>query len=168
MTLQALSAREASIFACLTDAGYTRLRGATPTHLRGVASYVIDRVSADQLAAWGEACAQIAAPEGSVTPGPKEATSIFSGKSLSPVTPARSSTRPITPNLSTIAFICSAVEPVSGSFHLMRAENAANAKRLAALEAREKERDARLTRLEISQPPTQAVSNTIAQASSEQ
>jgi DNA-binding MarR family transcriptional regulator len=50
-------------FACLTDAGYTRLRGATPTHLHGVAGYVIDRMSAEQLAAWGEACAQIAAPD---------------------------------------------------------------------------------------------------------
>ena len=50
-------------FAVLTDDGYKRLRGATPTHLRGVAGYVIDRVSADQLDSWGEACAQIAAAE---------------------------------------------------------------------------------------------------------
>jgi hypothetical protein len=44
----------------------------------------------------------------------------------------------------------------------LRNENAANAKRLAALEARDKEREARLTRIEMSIPPAQAVSNTIA------
>jgi hypothetical protein len=44
----------------------------------------------------------------------------------------------------------------------LRAENAANAKRLAALEARDKERDARLTRLEISMPPARPVANTVA------
>jgi hypothetical protein len=44
----------------------------------------------------------------------------------------------------------------------LRAENAANAQRLATLEARDKERDARLTRIEMSIPPAQAVSNTIA------
>ena len=44
----------------------------------------------------------------------------------------------------------------------LRNENAANAKRLATLEARDKERDARLTRIEMSIPPTQPVSNTIA------
>jgi DNA-binding MarR family transcriptional regulator len=48
-------------FAVLTDEGYQRLRGATPTHLRGVAGYVIDRVTEQQLAAWGEACGLIAA-----------------------------------------------------------------------------------------------------------
>jgi DNA-binding MarR family transcriptional regulator len=50
-------------FAVMTDEGYARLRGATPTHLRGVGGYVIDRVSAEQLAALGEACGLIAAPE---------------------------------------------------------------------------------------------------------
>ena len=49
-------------FAVLTDEGYERLRSATPTHLRGVGRYVIDRISADQLAALGEACTLIAAP----------------------------------------------------------------------------------------------------------
>ncbi len=44
----------------------------------------------------------------------------------------------------------------------LREENAANAKRLATLEARDKDREARLTRMEISIPPAQAVSNTIA------
>ena len=44
----------------------------------------------------------------------------------------------------------------------LRAENAANAKRLAVLEARDKEREARLTRLEISMPAAQPVANTMA------
>ena len=44
----------------------------------------------------------------------------------------------------------------------LRAENDANAKRLVALETRDKERDARLTRLEISMPAAQPVANTIA------
>jgi DNA-binding MarR family transcriptional regulator len=50
-------------FAVMTDAGYERLRRATPTHLRGVGGYVIDRVSPEQLAALGEACALIAAAD---------------------------------------------------------------------------------------------------------
>ena len=44
----------------------------------------------------------------------------------------------------------------------LRAENAANAKRLATLETRDKEREARLTRIEISLPAAQPVANTIA------
>ena len=44
----------------------------------------------------------------------------------------------------------------------LREENVANAKRLATLEARDKEREARLTRIEISLPPAQPVANTIA------
>ena len=44
----------------------------------------------------------------------------------------------------------------------LREENTANAKRLATLETRDKEREARLTRLEISMPATQPVANTIA------
>jgi hypothetical protein len=44
----------------MTDEGYTRLRAATPTHLRGVAAYVVDRVTADQLDSLGDACALIA------------------------------------------------------------------------------------------------------------
>jgi hypothetical protein len=43
----------------------------------------------------------------------------------------------------------------------LRAENAANAKRLAALETRDKEREARLTRLEIATPGARPVSNSI-------
>ncbi len=53
-------------FAVMTDEGYARLRAATPTHLRGVASYVVDRMSPDQLSALGDACALIAdGPDGS-------------------------------------------------------------------------------------------------------
>ena len=44
----------------------------------------------------------------------------------------------------------------------LRAENTANAKRLATLETRDKEREARLTRLEISMPAARPVANTIA------
>ena len=54
-------------FACLTDDGYERLRTATPTHLRGVGGYVIDRISPEQLRALGEACALIAAPDDAST-----------------------------------------------------------------------------------------------------
>ena len=38
-------------WASLTDAGYERLRQASPTHLRGVAEHFLDRLSTDQLAA---------------------------------------------------------------------------------------------------------------------
>lgn len=38
------------LFAVLTDEGYARLRAATSTHYRGVDSYVLGRLSADQLA----------------------------------------------------------------------------------------------------------------------
>jgi DNA-binding MarR family transcriptional regulator len=54
-------------FAVLTEDGYRRLREATPTHLRGVATYVVDQVSASQLAALGEACALIAASDSSAS-----------------------------------------------------------------------------------------------------
>jgi DNA-binding MarR family transcriptional regulator len=33
----------------LTDAGYARLRDASPTHLRGVAEHFLDRIPADDL-----------------------------------------------------------------------------------------------------------------------
>lgn len=36
-------------WASLTDAGYRRLRGASPTHLRGVAEHFLDRLSAEEL-----------------------------------------------------------------------------------------------------------------------
>jgi DNA-binding MarR family transcriptional regulator len=56
-------------FAVLTDEGYARLRAATPTHLRGVGGYVIDRISPEQLQALSEACILIAAPDGDAGPG---------------------------------------------------------------------------------------------------
>lgn len=37
-------------WASLTDAGYRRLRDASPIHLRGVAAHFLDRLSADDLA----------------------------------------------------------------------------------------------------------------------
>ncbi len=37
-------------WAALTDAGHARLRRAAPTHLRGVATHFLDRLSADDLA----------------------------------------------------------------------------------------------------------------------
>ncbi|MBA4170973.1 MAG: MarR family transcriptional regulator [Chloroflexi bacterium] len=37
-------------WASLTDAGYERLRLASPTHLRGVATHFLDRLSAEDLA----------------------------------------------------------------------------------------------------------------------
>lgn len=36
-------------WAILTDAGYTRLRDASPTHLRGVGEHFLDRIPADEL-----------------------------------------------------------------------------------------------------------------------
>ena len=36
-------------WAALTDAGYRRLREATPTHLRGVATHFLDRLSPEDL-----------------------------------------------------------------------------------------------------------------------
>jgi DNA-binding MarR family transcriptional regulator len=38
-------------WAALTDAGYDRLRRASPTHLRGVATHFLDRLSPDDLTA---------------------------------------------------------------------------------------------------------------------
>ena len=38
-------------WASLTDAGYARLRDASPTHLRGVAAHFLDRLPADELQA---------------------------------------------------------------------------------------------------------------------
>jgi DNA-binding MarR family transcriptional regulator len=37
-------------WASLTDAGQRRLRGAAPTHLRGIAEHFLDRLTADELA----------------------------------------------------------------------------------------------------------------------
>src|SRR5574338_326014 len=38
-------------WAQLTDAGYERLRAASPTHLRGIAEHFLDRIAADELSA---------------------------------------------------------------------------------------------------------------------
>ena len=38
-------------WAILTDAGYNRLRDASPTHLRGVGEHFLDRIPADELEA---------------------------------------------------------------------------------------------------------------------
>lgn len=40
-------------WASLTDAGYDRLRTASPTHLRGVASHFLDRLPGEELSALG-------------------------------------------------------------------------------------------------------------------
>jgi DNA-binding MarR family transcriptional regulator len=47
------------LFAVLTDAGFQRLRRATPTHLRGVANYAIDRLDDAQVEALAEICARM-------------------------------------------------------------------------------------------------------------
>lgn len=41
------------MFAVLTDAGFARLRAAAPTHLRGIATHMTDRLSGPELAAFG-------------------------------------------------------------------------------------------------------------------
>ncbi len=46
-------------WAVLTDAGYARLREATPSHLRGVAEHFIDRIPSDELAALEETLARV-------------------------------------------------------------------------------------------------------------
>ena len=50
------------VWAVVTDAGYERLRSASRTHLTGVRRYVVDRLTPEQLAAWGEACGVLAEP----------------------------------------------------------------------------------------------------------
>lgn len=47
------------LFAVLTDAGYARLRDASPTHLRGIEDYVTGRLSDDELAGLGEALTEM-------------------------------------------------------------------------------------------------------------
>ena len=46
-------------WAALTDAGLTRLRSATPTHLRGVGEHFLDRLSADELASMSAMLARL-------------------------------------------------------------------------------------------------------------
>jgi DNA-binding MarR family transcriptional regulator len=45
------------LFAVLTEDGFQRLRRAAPTHLRGVATYAMDRLDAAQVQALAEICA---------------------------------------------------------------------------------------------------------------
>lgn len=47
------------MFAVLTDAGYARLRRATPTHLRGVEEYAVGRLDDDELASLAGALRRI-------------------------------------------------------------------------------------------------------------
>jgi DNA-binding MarR family transcriptional regulator len=51
------------VFAVLTDQGFERLKAASPTHLGGIASYVVDRLDPDELMALGRACEKLASPE---------------------------------------------------------------------------------------------------------
>ena len=46
-------------WAVLTDAGYARLREATPSHLRGVAEHFIDRIPSEELVALEETLARV-------------------------------------------------------------------------------------------------------------
>jgi DNA-binding MarR family transcriptional regulator len=48
-------------WASLTDAGYDRLRSASPTHLRGVASHFLDRLSGEELRELERTLARLAA-----------------------------------------------------------------------------------------------------------
>jgi DNA-binding MarR family transcriptional regulator len=48
------------VLAVMTDAGYERLRSASPTHLDGISRYVVDRLAPDDLLAWGAASARLA------------------------------------------------------------------------------------------------------------
>ena len=45
--------------AVLTDAGYERLRAASPTHLRGIEEYVVARLTPDELHRLGEILAKL-------------------------------------------------------------------------------------------------------------
>ncbi len=46
-------------WAMLTDAGHTRLRRASPTHLRGVGQHFLDRIPADELDALGRTLSRV-------------------------------------------------------------------------------------------------------------
>ncbi len=48
------------LFACLTEAGLTRLREASPTHLRGIEEYAIGRLTPEQLHALADALGRLA------------------------------------------------------------------------------------------------------------
>ncbi|MGL4173540.1 MAG: MarR family winged helix-turn-helix transcriptional regulator [Actinomycetota bacterium] len=48
------------VFAVVTDNGYRALKAATPSHLRGVTEYFIDRLTATQLKTFGNLCNRLA------------------------------------------------------------------------------------------------------------
>jgi DNA-binding MarR family transcriptional regulator len=48
------------VLAVLTDVGFARLKAASPTHLAGIGTYVVDRLDADELRALGRACEKLA------------------------------------------------------------------------------------------------------------
>lgn len=50
------------MFAVLTDDGFARLRRAAPTHLRGVATYAMDRLDDEQVRALAGICARLLGP----------------------------------------------------------------------------------------------------------
>lgn len=54
-------------WAQLAEAGYRRLRSASPTHLRGVAEHFLDRIPPDELAALNATLERLA-PEGQPAP----------------------------------------------------------------------------------------------------
>jgi DNA-binding MarR family transcriptional regulator len=54
------------LFAVLTEAGFQRLRRASPTHLRGVATYAINRLDDAQVAALSDICARLLSGNGVV------------------------------------------------------------------------------------------------------
>jgi len=49
------------VYAALTDAGFARLTAAYPTHLRGVRTHLVDRLTSDQLEAVAEALGPLTA-----------------------------------------------------------------------------------------------------------
>jgi DNA-binding MarR family transcriptional regulator len=51
------------VFAVLTDAGFERLKAASPTHLGGIGAYVVDRLDPEELMALGRACEKLATVE---------------------------------------------------------------------------------------------------------
>ena len=59
VTREACPSDARGMFAVLTDAGYARLRAATPTHLRGVHDYWLSKLDEDYLAALDRALRKI-------------------------------------------------------------------------------------------------------------
>jgi DNA-binding MarR family transcriptional regulator len=59
VTREACEQDARGMYAVLTDAGYRRLRTAAPTHLRGIEEYAVGRLSADELALFGQLLARL-------------------------------------------------------------------------------------------------------------